>query len=99
MKKADWDAKLVRSAGVRPKHIVRLLGVTRVTASNWMTGASRPHSLLADQATALMVAIREALEDKELPVSDSLPPDEKSVKTLNIVRQRLMAFENSKPLD
>ena len=99
MKHVDWDANLVRAAGVRPKHLVRLLGITRVTASNWMTGASRPHFLLAGRAEAVMAAIRSALNDKELPVSDNLPPVERSVKTLNIVRGRLPSFEEDPPLD
>ena len=85
-----FDYELVREAGVKPRHINRILGVSRVTASNWLRGVTKPHPLVKTQAAQLSQAVKLATEAGELPVSDQLPPDERSVKTVSIVKRYLM---------
>lgn len=73
-------------AGLKPRHVTRLLNVSRVTASNWLRGVTQPHPFIQEKAQELLDAVSAALEDGALPVPHQMPPDEKSVKTLSIVR-------------
>lgn len=77
----------LNAAGVKPRHISRLMGVSRVTASNWVRGVTQPHSLVEAKAGVMKAAISLALEDGKLPVSDKLPPDERSVRTVSTVKK------------
>lgn len=77
----------LQTAGVKPRHLSRLMGVSRVTASNWIRGATQPHPLVSAQVDVLFRAVSTALEEGALPVSDKLPPEERSVKTLSTVKK------------
>lgn len=80
-------------AGVKPRHVARLLGVSRVTASNWLRGATKPHSLVQTQVKLLFDAVSLAVNEGNLPVSDKLPPDERSVKTVSVIKKYMDRIE------
>jgi len=88
-----FDYELVREAGVKPRHISRILSISRVTASNWLRGVTKPHHLVKAQAAQLSQAVKLATEAEELPVSDQIPPEERSVKTVSIVKRYLMEID------
>lgn len=90
-----FNHELIQSAGVKPRHISRILGVSRVTASNWLRGVTRPHYLVAGKAAKLSRAVERAVADGALPVSDQLPVDERSVKTVATVNKYLMEGDNA----
>lgn len=94
----DFDGAILKSAGVQPRHVHRLIGVSRVTASNWLRGQTKPHALVRDKAELLMSAVSSALNDERLPISDSLPPDERSFKTAAIIK-RYMDLAQQAPND
>lgn len=81
------DPDVLVAAGVKPRHIVRVLEVSRVTASNWLNGLARPSPGLTEKATRLMRAVAQATEDGQLPVPATLPSDERNVATLAILRR------------
>lgn len=82
-----FDNVLLKEAGLQPRHIHRLIGVSRVTASNWLRGQTKPHHLVKSRAELLFSAVERAVADGRLPVSSQLPPDEKSVRTVAIVKK------------
>ena len=86
-----YDFELLREAGIKPRHIHRLIGVSRVTASNWLRGVTQPHALVKKKADLLVASVVAAMEDGKLPVPDSLPADEKSVRTVATVKRYMAA--------
>jgi len=90
-----FNNKLLVDAGLKPRHLARILNVSRVTASNWLRGKSQPHSLLADKAILLVNAVEAAVEAEELPVSKNLPTDEASVKTVSVTTRYMAMMENA----
>jgi hypothetical protein len=56
------------SVGVKPKHIIRLLPVSRQTASGWLNGHVVPHSDKGEFMNHLCAAVDKALKYNELPV-------------------------------
>lgn len=83
---ADFT-EVMKTAGVKPRHIHRLVGVSRVTASNWIRGTTKPHSLVSHKAKVLYDAVALATEDGLLPVSDMLTAEEQSVKTMSVIKR------------
>jgi transcriptional regulator with XRE-family HTH domain len=57
----------LKPLGVTPKHLARLLGINRVTASNWVNGHSSPHPILHKKASKLLLAAQCASLDHSLP--------------------------------
>lgn len=88
-----FDPVKLRDAGLKPRHVAHLLGVSRVTASNWLRGVTAPHRLIQDRTEALAKAVQQAVDDKKLPVSDKLLPEERSVRTVALVRRYMDALE------
>ncbi|MBT7005050.1 MAG: hypothetical protein HOA06_10095 [Chloroflexi bacterium] len=86
----SFQFELLREAGVKPRHISRLLGVSRVTASNWLRGVTQPHHLIRASADELLSATRAAMEDGRLPVPDQLPLEERSVRTAATVKKYML---------
>jgi predicted transcriptional regulator len=86
----EWDAEKVRRAGLQPRHIAHLLGVTTGTARNWLHGNFKPHRLLRSTTDPFMRAIETALADDALPITaPGLMPEECSAATLAAVRRYL----------
>lgn len=88
-----FDHNTLVEAGLKPRHVSRLVGVSRVTASNWLRGVARPHKLIQDKANLLQQAVELGVESGELPVSTSLGPEETSVKTVSVVRRNIKIIE------
>lgn len=82
-----YNFENVVTAGIKPRHVTRLVGVSRVTASNWLRGVTQPHHFVGPKAQALIDAVDSAIEAGELPVPHQLPPDEQSVRTVSVVRK------------
>lgn len=87
----SYDYQLLKEAGVKPRHIHRLLGVSRVTASNWLRGVTQPHALVKSRADVLIESVKAAVEDDKLPVPASFPADERSVRTAAIIKRYMAA--------
>jgi hypothetical protein len=90
-----FNSETLREAGLQPRHIHRLIGVSRVTASNWLRGKTSPHHLVKDRADGLMAAVQNAVDDGRLPVPSNLPPDERSVRTVAIVKKYMDAVNDA----
>jgi hypothetical protein len=56
-----------KAAGLTPQHIADFVRVTRVTASTWMNGHAKPHSILADRIDEFNAALDLAVADRRLP--------------------------------
>lgn len=92
-----FDNSVLQEAGLKPRHIHRLVGVSRVTASNWLRGKTQPHHLAMDKATQLLDAVKAAMSDGRLPVSDKLSIEERSVRTVAIVKKYMETVEEELP--
>lgn len=80
---STWNPETIRQAGVETRHVARMVGVHKVTASVWMCGHKKPGKLRAPKAARLMTAIEAALADKALPIpKENYPPDEWSVRVV-----------------
>lgn len=55
------------SAGIKPRHVAKILGISRVTASQWLNNHTEPHSLLRSRVKLLLESINKAVEDQKLP--------------------------------
>ena len=62
-----WDADLVRRAGLETRHIAKLMGIHKITASNWLNRDITPNRFLRDKVSRLMEALELGLEDGTLP--------------------------------
>lgn len=83
----------LKDVGVAPKHLSKLLGINRVTASNWINGHAAPHPMLDKKAAAVLKAIEAAAEAKELPP----PKDYKGLeRDLYVVKTILTHHEAQK---
>jgi transcriptional regulator with XRE-family HTH domain len=86
----SFDRHVAIGAGVKSKHIARLLGVSRYTANNWLAGRRSPHDLIQDKVETFMTALNGAIADGQLPIVDEdLMPEEASVQLLQILQERM----------
>lgn len=69
--------EVFRQAGLGPADLSLLLNVSRVTASLWLNGHSRPHLLLEERVDRLLHAVRDAVAAGRLPLSDDIPRRER----------------------
>jgi transcriptional regulator with XRE-family HTH domain len=58
----------VKAAGLKPCEIARLLNVSRVTVSLWMSGRNKPHNLIAVRVSKLLDSVRLCVENASFPV-------------------------------
>jgi len=56
-----------------------------------LRGVTQPHHFLVDEVKVFTKAVEKATEEGALPVPPSLPPDERSVRTVQIVRDYMDA--------
>jgi len=89
-----WTAARFSAAGVEPRHVARLLGIHSVTASRWLCGHRVPSRLNLPRAALLAKAVEHALNDKALPIPDTMPPDERSVNTYSTLQKYLRDLEH-----
>lgn len=71
-----------RKAKLGARHIARLVGVSRVTASLWLNGHCKPHVLLQEKVNLLAVKVADALASGKLPIPEGVSKSEE-VKHLN----------------
>lgn len=87
---STFDRELAAQAGVKAKHLARLLGVSRYTANNWLSGRRNPHDLLAKPVANFMQALNSAVDEGDLPLTDdTLLPEERSVRLMDIISARM----------
>ena len=83
------DRKTLLDAGVMPRHITRVIGVSRVTASKWLNGKAQPDPLREPLVEKFTNAVRQAMKDNVLPVSKMLPYSEREVRTIAAIMERM----------
>lgn len=76
-------------AGLRPRHIVRLVDTSRVSASHWLSGKTHPDLTRFPLLASVQRVVAQALTDGELPVSTKILAEERNVRLLAIIRRRL----------
>jgi len=59
---------IIHKAGLLPHDLARNLKVNRITASLWLNGHRRPHSLLTTRVNDLLDRVSVAVENGELPI-------------------------------
>ena len=67
----------LKTAGLRPSDVAKLLRISRVAASLWFNGHSQPHRLIEMRVHRLDDAVRSALHSGDLPVSRDVPKAER----------------------
>ena len=72
-----------RKAGLRPKHLAPILGVSRVTASIWLNGHGQPHVLIRKKVDALAELVSKAVAARKLPIPEDVSKTEE-VKYLKV---------------
>lgn len=60
--------KIAKASQLTVGELAKLLGVSRVTASNWINERSRPHSLHAARVAEIWERIERAVEERDLPL-------------------------------
>lgn len=65
-----------REAGLRPKHLAPILGISRVTASIWLNGHGDPHVLLRKKVDTLAALVMKALDAGKLPIPEDVSKSE-----------------------
>ena len=60
--------KVAKASGLTVGELAVLLGVSRVTASNWINERSSPHTLHAARVAEIWKRIAQAVIDRDLPL-------------------------------
>ncbi len=56
-------------AGIGPGVLAKLMGVSRVTASQWVNGHAEPHRLLKERVDSLLTKVNYAVSHGRLPLA------------------------------
>ena len=64
-----YDFTILAKAGITPGIAAKLVGVSRVTASQWVNGHASPHRLLGNKVHEFLRLVKLALEQKLLPLA------------------------------
>jgi len=92
----SFDRNTAIRAGVKAKHVARLLGVSRFTANNWLSGRRQPHDLIHRRVDLFEEALKEAIAAGELPITDDdMLPEERSVELMRILRTHMEKLRES----
>lgn len=84
MEKIDFG--VLTAAKVRQAEFAALLGVSRVTVSSWVKGRFGVHEARAPKVIKYLAAIAAAVEDKSLPISESVEGE----KRMDALRKTLL---------
>lgn len=57
----------ILSAGLKPRHVAKILDISRVTASQWLNNHTKPHPLLRSKVKLLLESVEQAVDAKTLP--------------------------------
>ena len=83
-----YDFSILKQAGITPGLTAKLVGVSRVTASQWCNGHAQPHRLLANRVTEYLRLVKLAVDSGALPLKINpgrkllLPEIAKVIKTV-----------------
>jgi len=83
----NWKKAI--KAGIAPRHIAAILGVSRVTGSNYLNGHTEPHRLLEDKVIDFLIAVGDAAEAGDLPPPRDLKGPEFDAHIVKVVRKQL----------
>ena len=73
----------VKAAGLKPCEIARLLNVSRVTASLWLSGRNNPHHLIVVRVQKLVDAVSQCVENASFPVPRDISRRERGLYIRN----------------
>lgn len=79
-----------REAGLRPKHLAPILGVSRVTASIWLNGHGEPHVLIRKKVDVLAELVSKAIKARKLPI----PADVSKSEEVKYLKTTLSAMKS-----
>ena len=85
----------VIAAKMKPRHLVKLLKVSRVTASNWLNGHSVPHSMLRSKVDSMLKAVDAALATGDLPAPAEFKGKEENSYVQGVLRKHLLALRDA----
>ena len=74
------------SAGIKPRHVAKLLDISRVTASQWLNNHTTPHPLLRSRVKLLLESIDKAVVAGHLPPHKQLRGQEENMFICNLLR-------------
>lgn len=74
-------------AGLKLKEIGNIVGVSNTTAGLWMRGQRDVHYLLQEKVQPVVDAVDRAVIDGELPLSATVPREERMDKITKILSQ------------
>jgi transcriptional regulator with XRE-family HTH domain len=80
------DFSIIAKAGLSQTDFSKIIGVSRVSVSKWVTGKAKPHQLHTKRITQLVTAIQMATEAGDLP----LPKGMDSSQVVRRVKQILV---------
>lgn len=63
-----YDFSILSTAGITPGMAAKLVGVSRVTASQWINGHAQPHRLLGNRVHEFLRLVKLALDQGKLPL-------------------------------
>jgi predicted transcriptional regulator len=73
-------------AGLKPRHVARLLHVSRSTVSHWLNGHNPPNRWITEDVRTLAETVAKLVKDGKLPVrAGQLTPTEVDAKTYFLV--------------
>lgn len=73
-------------AGLKPRHVARLLHVSRGTVSHWLNGRNPPNRWITEAVRTLAETVAKLVKDGKLPVrAGQLTPSEVDAKTYFLV--------------
>lgn len=78
---------LFKKYGVAPRHITKLVPVSRTTASVWVNGRDVPSTYFAERMAAIQRAIRTAEKYGEFPVPTAFKGTVRDQYVVTIIRK------------
>jgi DNA-binding XRE family transcriptional regulator len=73
----DFDFSVLAKAGLTQDDFAKLVGVSRVSVNMWMRGKVKPHTLVHDKITKLLVSVEYAVDNGFLPLQERLARGER----------------------
>lgn len=64
-----YDFTVLKQAGITPGLTAKLVGVSRVTASQWCNGHALPHRLMGNKVHDFLRLVQQAVDKKHLPLN------------------------------
>lgn len=79
------DLSAFTRAGLKRKEIGKIVGVSATSAGLWMLGHREPHYLLEPRIKPIIEAVDAAVDAGELPLSATIPRDDRLPKIKEII--------------